>query len=246
MRGKGYRLPPELELLEQQRITSHLSAEARERVALNLKLSTSSTNDAVHEDYGHGKPIKVCIAEHQSAGRGRRGRNWVNPFGSSLYYSMLCSHKGGFAALEGLSLAVGLTILQTLEEMGVPGLGLKWPNDLVANGCKLAGVLLEVSGDPTGECEIIIGIGVNLVLSPEQKALIDQPVIDVHTLLGHPINKNELAGRLTTRLVAMLEAFQRSGFRAFREQWQKYDVFAGLEVALLAGDFRVLLGLRRA
>lgn len=261
LRGKGYRLLPGIELLDKHRIEQYLMLDAQAKTMLVLKLSTLSTNDAVREAVeqlkaneqmeaiekkdSEGKTIHVCIAEHQSAGRGRRGRSWVSPFGASLCYSMLCRHEGGFAAMEGLSLAVGLTVLQTLEVMGVTGISLKWPNDLVvctASGKleKLAGVLLEVSGDPTGVCEIVIGIGINLMLPEAQKAQIDQPVTDVYTLLGHTINKNELAGRLTSNLVVMLKIFQQEGFRVFREDWQRYDAFADQPVALFAGDRQIV------
>ncbi len=241
VRGKGYRLPAAVELLNKEKITPYLSQEALQRVALDLKISIPSTNDAVREVSSHEKPVQVCIAEHQSAGRGRRGRHWVSPFGTSLYYSLLCHNENGFAALDGLSLAVGLTVLQTLESLGVANLQLKWPNDILANtptavGQKLGGVLLEVSGDPVGACEIIIGIGINLVLPIDAKQDIDQPATDVHSLGSDGISKNELAGCLTTNMIAMLEIFQRKGFAAFQKAWQAHDAFAGQNVALSAGD----------
>ncbi len=246
VRGKGYRLPAAVELLNGEMISPYLSQEAEQKVALDLKISIPSTNDAVRSVKTHNKPVQVCIAEHQSAGRGRRGRHWASPFGTSLYYSLLCHNENGFAALDGLSLAVGLTVLQTLESQGVTGLCLKWPNDILARtptgeGQKLGGVLLEVSGDPVGACEIVIGIGINLVLPLADREGIDQPVTDVQSLSADHISKNELAGRLTTNMIDMLQIFQEKGFAAFKDAWQSCDAFAGQRVALSAGD-QVIVG----
>ncbi len=246
VRGKGYRLPAAVELLNGEMISPYLSQEAEQKVALDLKISIPSTNDAVRSVKTHNKPVQVCIAEHQSAGRGRRGRHWASPFGTSLYYSLLCHNENGFAALDGLSLAVGLTVLQTLESQGVTGLCLKWPNDILARtptgeGQKLGGVLLEVSGDPVGACEIVIGIGINLVLPLADREGIDQPVTDVQSLSADHISKNELAGRLTTNMIDMLQIFQEKGFSAFKDAWQSCDAFAGQRVALSAGD-QVIVG----
>ena len=235
VRGRGYRLPSTVELLDVAAIRRELSEEVAERVGLELRLSTSSTNDDVRSMGAGVGPWRVCIAEHQSAGRGRRGRTWESPFGASLYFSMLWKIEGGLAAMEGLSLAVGLTVLKTLESLGVSGLSLKWPNDVLANGQKLSGVLLEISGDPTGDCEVIIGIGVNLALGLEHRKKIGQPVTDVRAVAGKNVSKNKLAGLLIGNLVDMLGTFQKFGFSPFHKQWSEHDAFAGRPVALHAG-----------
>ncbi|MGB1272437.1 MAG: biotin--[acetyl-CoA-carboxylase] ligase, partial [Endozoicomonas sp.] len=112
-----------------------------------------------------------CVTEYQSCGRGRRGRTWSNPFGSTICLSLRWPFSEGMASLEGLSLAAGLAVLQALEACGADGLKLKWPNDVlweVHDGFrKLSGILLEVYGDPTGDCEVVIGVGVNIALSQQ-------------------------------------------------------------------------------
>ncbi|CAM3732359.1 bifunctional biotin--[acetyl-CoA-carboxylase] ligase/biotin operon repressor BirA [Parendozoicomonas haliclonae] len=235
VRGKGYRLPSGIELLNRESIYKELQGETAAQLALDLKMITASTNDDVRNIIDDSR-WRVAIAEYQSQGRGRRGRVWQSPLGASLYYSMLWRIDGGLTSLDGLSLAVGLTVVKTLESLGVSPLGLKWPNDILANGKKLAGVLLEISGDPTGSCEVVIGIGINLSLSLDLKNKIDQPVTDVHALLGHPVSKNKLAGRLTENLVMMLETFGQHGFTPFQRAWQDYDAFAGSPVVLHAGN----------
>ncbi|MTI11877.1 biotin--[acetyl-CoA-carboxylase] ligase, partial [Sansalvadorimonas verongulae] len=153
-----------------------------------------------------------------------------------LYFSMLWKIESGLGAMEGLSLAVGLTVLKTLESSGVGGLTLKWPNDVLKDGRKLAGVLLEISGDPTGSCEVIIGVGINLVLGAELRRKIDQPVTDVKTCAGKNISKNKIAGRLIANLAEMLATFQEYGFTPYKDQWQDYDAFAGQLVSLFIGE----------
>ncbi|WP_281649093.1 bifunctional biotin--[acetyl-CoA-carboxylase] ligase/biotin operon repressor BirA [Parendozoicomonas sp. Alg238-R29] len=234
VRGKGYRLPSGVELLDRSRIDKEIPDKIKDDVAIDLRMLTSSTNDDVRSIEGDAR-WRVCMAEYQSGGRGRRGRVWQSPFGASLYFSMLWNVESGLAAMEGLSLAVGLTVLKTLESSGVSGLTLKWPNDVLMDGRKLAGVLLEISGDPTGSCEVVIGVGINLVLGPEQKKKIDQPVTDVKTAAGMSISKNKIAGRLIANLSSMLSTFQGYGFAPYREQWSQYDAFAGRPVVLYIG-----------
>lgn len=235
VRGKGYRLPTGIELLNEAVIREELSPSVSQNTALDLQMLATSTNDGVRNIVSDS-PWRVCMAEYQSAGRGRRGRVWQSPFGASLYFSMLWKIEGGLGAMEGLSLAVGLTVLKTLESSGVRGLTLKWPNDVLKDGRKLAGVLLEISGDPTGSCEVVIGIGINLVLGLEQRKKIDQPVTDVKTSSGMNISKNKIAGRLIANLADMLTTFQEYGFTPYKEQWQHYDAFAGQSVSLFIGE----------
>ena len=107
----------------------------------------------------------VCFAEHQSAGKGRRGRQWVSPFGSNIYMSILWRfQQDGIACTAGLSLAVGVAVIRALKTYGFNEVGLKWPNDIYCQGKKLGGILIEVSGEADGPCAVIIGLGLNLFL----------------------------------------------------------------------------------
>ena len=235
VRGKGYRLPAAVELLNGDLILKDLPESLRRSVDLSLRVTTASTNDDVRSMAQSSLTWPVCISEHQSNGRGRRGRIWQSPFGAALCFSMVWKIEGGLAAMEGLSLAVGLTVLKTLEGLGVAGLRLKWPNDVLADGKKMAGVLLEINGDPTGACEVVIGIGINLALSHHQKMNIDQPVTDVKSVAGKVVSKNRLSGLLIENLTTMLGTFKDYGFTPFRKQWQEYDAYAGTEVMLHTG-----------
>lgn len=237
VRGKGYRLSAGIELLDKSRIEASLLSDVKERIGLHTCLSTISTNDLVreqalltrHEQY-------FCLAEHQSGGRGRRGRSWSNPFGSTICLSALWRVHGGMASIEGLSLAVGVAVIKALESCGCYGLKLKWPNDVLwetARGYeKLAGILLEVQGDPTGECQVIIGIGINVALSQKQLNDITQPATDLGRIRGKPVSRNAAVAALVNTLSHMLDSYGHGGFALFRDEWIRHDAFYGQTVTL--------------
>lgn len=235
VRGKGYRLGVGIELLDRDEILGKLEKKVRDKVQVHTCFSTGSTNDLVRElSMNESDGMTFCLAEHQSAGRGRRGRSWINPFGSTVSLSMSWKIGEGTASLEGLSLAVGLVVLKALEASGASGLGLKWPNDVLWNGKKLSGILLEVHGDPTGECDVIIGIGINIKLSDEQIAGIGQPAVDLHTVCGKVVSRNVVVAYLINTLSFMLDGFSDGGFALFREQWDEHDAFKGQSVSIEA------------
>ena len=235
VRGKGYRLGTGIELLDKSVIENGLERDVRRSARLHICFSTGSTNDLVKK-YSTDEPgsMAFCLAEHQTSGRGRRGRSWISPFGSTISMSMSWHAGEGTASLEGLSLAIGLAALKALEACGARGVELKWPNDLLWQGRKLSGILLEVHGDPTGECEVIIGIGINIKLSDEQLANIGQPAVDLHRVCGKAVSRNAVVSHLINTLSHVLDGFGHGGFALFREQWSDYDAFKGQQVAIEA------------
>lgn len=124
----------------------------------------------------------VCTAEQQSAGRGRRGRTWVSPFARNLYLSVAWRYHQGAAALEGLSLAVGVAVARALAANGLPAVQLKWPNDVIFRGAKLGGVLLEMTGDAAGVCQIVVGVGLNVAMPDSAAVAIDQAWTDIKSI----------------------------------------------------------------
>lgn len=244
VKGRGYRLPGGLELLDPAMLTAGLSPAAGGLLAkLHVLEQVDSTNrlalSGAQEGAGSGT---VFVAEQQSAGRGRRGRQWVSPFGRNIYCSVIWEFDGGAAALEGLSLAVGVAVARALQSCGVEAIGLKWPNDVVWNGRKLAGILLEMAGDVAGRCQVVIGIGINVAMAGSAAAqAIDQPWVDAHTAAGKPVSRNRLLAELLSALLPMLSRFEADGFSGAREAWSQLDCFAGQPVAVHLGD-RVVLG----
>ncbi|MDH2433865.1 bifunctional biotin--[acetyl-CoA-carboxylase] ligase/biotin operon repressor BirA [Pokkaliibacter sp. MBI-7] len=238
VKGRGYRLVRPLELIDVLWLDSTLKSNAvtRELLTLHYFLSLDSSNKTALEltrcESGHGHLI---IAEHQAAGRGRRGRAWVSPFGENIYFSLIWSFQSGLAALEGLSLAVGLALARTLSKAGVSGVGLKWPNDVLIENKKVAGILLELSGEAGGVCQVVIGVGVNVEMQ-DQMEQITQPWCSLRSYLPEGYGRNRLLADLLQELVAVLQVFQREGFVAVKQEWMSFSVHQGLAVRLQAGE----------
>ncbi len=241
VRGKGYRLHCGVELLDQARIVAALKPSTN--VAVHTCWQTTSTNDWVRTIPARVSKV-VCLAEYQCSGRGRRGRPWQNPLGATISLSLRWFYRAGMASLEGLSLAVGLAVLKALELCGAQNLKLKWPNDVLwqspAGLQKLSGILLEVHGDPTGECEVIIGVGINIALSHAQLVSIDQPAVDMQRVCGKTVSRNQVASALINQLCQTLDAFSEHGFAGFKEQWQRCDAFADQEIVVDASGAKIV------
>jgi len=233
VKGKGYRLPGGLELLSQAHILDAISDEASSFVSqLEIFQSIDSTNVRAMQRAGEpGAHGYVCMAEHQTSGRGRRGRSWVSPFGQSLYLSSVVEFSGGAAALEGLSLVVGVAIVRAVERFGVSGVGLKWPNDVLWQGRKLAGVLLEMTGDPSGACQVVVGVGLNVSLPEGAAKNIDQPWVGVSEIVPG-VSRNQLAAEVLNQLSPVLASYGQLGFAAYKDAWQSAHVHGGAAVVL--------------
>lgn len=248
VRGRGYRLPLGGELLQCEAILSSLVNEARQALDVNVALQADSTNDWVRRLPLQQSKSTVCLAEYQTNGRGRRGRVWQNPLGATISMSLRWQVSAGMASLEGLSLVVGLAVLQGLQACGAEDLKLKWPNDILWQSKtglhKLSGILLELYGDPNDQCEIIIGIGINVALSQQQLDDIDQPVIDMQRICGYPVSRNKLVAFVLNHLMDTLHQFEQYGFDLFRDQWQRYDALQNLAVEVNTGR-EVVQGIAR-
>jgi BirA family transcriptional regulator, biotin operon repressor / biotin---[acetyl-CoA-carboxylase] ligase len=231
VRGKGYRLAHPVELLEPEAIRAALSPAVRQSLA-NIEYfhELDSTNDHLR---ARGEPPSgtVCLAERQTRGRGRRGRNWVSPYGANLYLSLAWRFEPGLAALGGLSLVVGIALLRALHGLGVEGAGLKWPNDVYLQGRKLAGILVEVSGESAGPCSTVIGIGINVAMPEHQGRQIDQQWTDLRAG-GIPVSRNQLATAVLEQLFPVLEEFIQHGLQPFRAEWQRHDLSYGEPVRI--------------
>ena len=231
VRGRGYRLETPLSLLDIDLLTASSSFP----VILLQQVDSTNAQALRHLASGAVPPFLV-IAEQQTAGRGRRGRSWASPFGENLYYSLVLRVSGGMRQLEGLSLVVGLALLQALREAGVENAGLKWPNDLLVDGRKVAGILLELSGDPADICHVVIGIGVNINMrvAPRDEA-IDQPWTSLRQVVGGQVDRNGFVASLNRQLQHYLQLHQTHGFASLREQWEANHLWQGRTAVLAAG-----------
>lgn len=224
--GKGYRLRQPLEWLSESAILGALSAPARAQVSeLGIHRRIGSTNDhLMHRLREQPQSGLICLAEQQTNGRGRRGREWLSPLGCNFYGSVSWTFSQGFAAIEGLSLALGVAVAEALECSGGGAVGVKWPNDIMAGERKLAGLLLEMQGEAGGPVHLVIGLGVNFYLAPELAAIIDRPVTDLQTLSGARVNRNAVTALLLDAMLTLLRNYADQGFGAWRDRWLARDV----------------------
>ena len=235
--GAGYRLAWPLQMLDPSLIRAELDPLLRRRLGgIDVHWQIDSTNSAMLRAAAAGAPdLCVCLAETQTAGRGRRGRRWQSPLGGNVYFSLLRRFSQGMGALAGLSLVAGIALVEALGDCGVRGLGLKWPNDVLADNRKLAGILVELGGEFLGPCHAVIGIGINVRLPAD--AAIGQPHIDLAELrAGAPPSRNRLVAQLLTRLTEALDRFAAHGFAAFTDSYARHDLLAGLAVRVLGAD----------
>ena len=233
--GRGYRLGEPLELLDHARINASLTPQSSQLLTrLHLFEVVDSTNGflmaqaSTEADSG-----TVCLAEMQSAGRGRRGREWVSPYGANLYLSALWRFASGPQSAQGLSLAVGVVVAEALRELGVDDVLLKWPNDVLIGGSKLAGVLIEMAGEAGGPCHIVAGIGINVRMSGTVAASIDQEWTDLNRYRDFSCpSRNALAAAVMNRLLPCLAEYEGSGFRPYLDRWRKLDALCDQPVTV--------------
>ena len=233
--GKGYRLADPLQLLDAEAIRAALAPMTRDRLAgLTLLDVVDSTNTWLA---GHPGEPALCLAEFQSAGRGRRGRGWVSPFGANLYLSLAWRFDEWPPGFTALGMVSAIAAARALEALGVEGVRIKWPNDLVARDRKLGGVLVDIQGEPPGATRTVIGVGLNVRMPAMAAGRIDQPWMDLATLTGGKTpDRNALAAALVESLFAALDRFSVAGFAAFQPDWQRLDLVSGRAVALQAHD----------
>ncbi|WP_110603278.1 MULTISPECIES: biotin--[acetyl-CoA-carboxylase] ligase [Salinicola] len=240
VKGRGYRLVNPLDSLDGACIVSRLSAETRHHLKrLFVEDVLDSTNTFLRDRFRHGAGHgEVCLAESQTAGRGRRGKVWSTGWGESLILSLGWRFESGVAALEGLSLAVGVVLANVVGDLGAD-VALKWPNDVLLavddEWQKLAGILLEVTGDVEGPCEVVIGIGLNVSASDAVREAAGQPVGALADVVQAP-KRNHVAAALIESLLMMLPEFERQGFGAWRADWNRRHAYAGRSIRIHQGS----------
>ena len=224
----GYCLPWPVQLLDLETVRAALPAAPASRLGtLELHWEIDSTSSEIQRRQSELPDLSMVLAETQTAGRGRRGRRWLSPPGLNVYLSCLKRFDAGFASLSGLSLAVGVIVMRTLSALGIEGAGLKWPNDVLSESGKLAGILVELGGEYQGPCAAIIGVGLNVRLTDALHEQAGQPVNDLATLAGRAPDRNRVAAALIAALVDGLDQFEREGFTAFVAEYERYDLLRG-------------------
>ncbi|EJL03502.1 MULTISPECIES: bifunctional biotin--[acetyl-CoA-carboxylase] ligase/biotin operon repressor BirA [Pseudomonas] len=230
VRGKGYQLAKPLLLLD----ATDICAKGLHEWPVHIFDSIDSTNAEALRAIERGAQAPfVVLSERQVAGRGRRGRKWVSPFADNLYYSLVLRIEGGMRQIEGLSLVVGLAVMHTLRDMGISEAGLKWPNDVLVGAKKIAGILLELVGDPADVCHVVLGVGINVNMQMNDE--VDQEWTSMCLEAGKGFDRNELVARMSAKLQQYLKLHHASGFAAIQSEWEKYHLWQGQSVSLIAG-----------
>lgn len=247
VRGKGYRLAYPLELYDKQVILRWLSPLAKDVLThIDIHWQIDSTNrflldTASREVSNEGSSdarkcrqycSQVCLAEMQTQGRGRRGRTWVSPLGGNIYMSLMWRFGAGPSQLSGLSLATAVAVVRALHKLEIRDIGLKWPNDIVHGKGKLAGILLEMSGEAAGPCTVVAGVGVNIKLAASPAAKIDQPWVDLSSISDKPLQRNRLAAEMISEVIAAYCTFEQQGLASFLQDWRAWDYYDGKRVML--------------
>ncbi|MGR5239115.1 bifunctional biotin--[acetyl-CoA-carboxylase] ligase/biotin operon repressor BirA [Vibrio alfacsensis] len=229
IQGRGYQLAQPLQLLNEYELVK------RSVTQVELISVIDSTNQYLLERVNDSEKGRVCLAEYQAKGRGRRGRQWISPFGTNLYLSMYWRLDAGMAAAMGLSLVVGIAAVEAIESMGVRGVKLKWPNDIYYQDKKLAGILVEMSGQAGGAAHLVIGMGLNIGM-PDLQSEIDQPWTTLNQVSDDlSIDRTQLAINLIDHWKVALEEYEMTGLAGFVERWNRLDNFLGRPVKLLMG-----------
>ncbi|MGL4983191.1 MAG: bifunctional biotin--[acetyl-CoA-carboxylase] ligase/biotin operon repressor BirA [Plesiomonas sp.] len=231
--GKGYCLAEPIELLTTDAIKSITPSSQFELIPI-----IGSTNQYLLDRIGQFPSGYACLAEYQQAGRGRRGRPWVSLFGANLYFSMYWRLEQGPAAAVGLSLAIGVIVAEVLQQLGTDAIRLKWPNDLYLNDKKVAGILVELTGQTGDAAHIVMGMGINVSLPASVRSRIDQPISCLKDVCP-TLPRNQLAGRLLKALEENLPLYEQQGLSAFYERWNALDNFTGRPVKLLMGEQQI-------
>lgn len=236
VRGKGYRIPPGAVLLDEHAIRSFLPEHCADYWSWHVYQQIDSTNaEAQRLMAGQQRPL-ACVSEQQSAGRGRRGRAWVSPYAQNIYLSITEPFNTGAQGLEGLSLVIGIALAETLQSCGYEDVALKWPNDVLLDGRKLAGILIEIAGDLTSDCVVVIGVGINVLMGKEAGESIDQAWTSLlQSSSRGELNRNRLVAVFAQKVLEAMTLFRAEGFRPFGAAWERHDAWFGQMVDVVSG-----------
>lgn len=213
-------------------IQHHLNKSTLEKLDdILIYRSVTSTNDVLWQRQTNGKNSPaVCLSETQTAGRGRHGDHWHSPATGNLYLSIFWPFPADLA-LNGLSIAIGISLINALKSEGINNLHLKWPNDVLYKRQKLAGILVESRFGK--QQNTTVGIGLNFKLPVATQQQIKQPTTSLQQLCTEIPCRNRLTGKIINIMIATFEDFQHHGLHDIVHQWQQYDVLLDRAITLI-------------
>jgi BirA family biotin operon repressor/biotin-[acetyl-CoA-carboxylase] ligase len=235
VKGKGYCLAEPLVLLNQKVIEAALQHDIEVELFESLPSTQAYFKGIAH----YQNHPQLCITETQSDGVGRFGRSWHTPFGQNITMSLTYHFDQDISELGGLSLLAALSVAKALEgvcELTTP-LHLKWPNDIIHDNKKVAGILIDAQVQFNGGCTVVIGMGVNVNLSGTQP--IDQPWTSLRDIAGKSFDRNVLVSSILNTLLDDIEAFNDTGFAPFAKRWQAKSALIGHDITLHIGKHHI-------
>lgn len=228
IKSKGYLLLDPVVLINPEKIKKNID----DLIDLHVFETIDSTNQYLKKIKSN-KHIVICMAEQQTVGRGRFNREWYSPFGKNIYLSCLYPFKKDVSELAGLSLLTSLAVVRTLNDLGIENnLFVKWSNDVLFSGMKLAGNLIEVQAETHATCYAIIGIGLNVNMQYDAENKISQQWVSLKNIINHDVDRNDVCIRLINHLIHYLKKFEVHGFNVFQNEWDKVDYLKGKEIQL--------------
>ncbi|MCG8612531.1 MAG: biotin--[acetyl-CoA-carboxylase] ligase [Pseudomonadales bacterium] len=247
IKGRGYRIQNGLNLLSEEaiRVALQSNSEVSKEVELSIEQNAVSTNASALRCLSGGALSEcVVVAESQTGGRGRRGREWVSPYGKNIYLSYGFKFVGDVADLEGLSVALGVALAEQFSSYNIEGVQLKWPNDIYLNERKLGGILIELNGEFQGNCDVILGVGLNVNMMPgvETGMVIDQPWTSLLNE-GVVLDRNLLIAGVITAVTVVLAKLKGGCLQDLFALWDRYDYLRGEEVVVAGVEAGVADGI---
>ncbi len=237
VKGRGYRLSQPIELFEAEKILSRIPPSLKNELpGIDILSVVDSSNRYLMAAASQGAHSgKVVLAEQQTAGRGRLGRIWVSPFGCNIYCSLLWRFDLATSMLPGLGIVVAIALVKALSGY-IKNIEIKWPNDILYQGQKLAGILLEMQGEANGPAAVVIGIGVNVNMPGLASWNIDQPWTDIQKASGKCVSRNSLAANIIEQLVQAIKEFESGGLADFVSSWSQWDMLQDKPVDIVMAN----------
>jgi BirA family biotin operon repressor/biotin-[acetyl-CoA-carboxylase] ligase len=184
--------------------------------------------------------FRVALAEHQTAGRGRMDKVWHSPPSSGLCMSMSYTFEQAPENLPCVTLAIGVALAKSLEQIGLSGVGLKWPNDIVVRNGKLGGILTEVRSAHGQGMTVVVGVGINVDLgcTPETSGILTSIgyASDLATCLDDLPSRSAISAAMIEGLFNALAEFETDGFSPFFKAWERFDWLRGQRVSVDQSD----------
>lgn len=235
--GRGYRLCAPLDLFNKKDVVRNLVHEVADSMhSFKCLHQVDSTNNVASDlESPPNSCFSVVLAEMQTAGKGRRGRAWISPYAANIYASVVWPMQRPMHELNGLSPYLAICVVEALHAMGLPALNLKWPNDIYCNHKKLAGLLIECSGELSGTCKVIVGLGVNVAMKNYRNIEIDQQWTDIKSNMSDwDLSRSQVAAQLISTVVTGLREYEKKSLADMVQRWTRWDLMCGSEINILS------------